>query len=93
MVVNDVGGNHFQKSKNRAGVMGVEVPKQPTIVGAKFQEGVLNQVVQLSGDGLSPISRRAEGYGRNQRTKSAYKFNPSRLLSRLETNRDQFFRG
>src|ERR1700738_3654868 len=69
-----------------------EVPQWLVIIGAKFEIGVLNQIVDQGRIWTPPATDTPVDYTCNQRLKPAYKFSPASFVLRVETIRHQLLR-
>jgi hypothetical protein len=70
-------------------VLKIKVPQSFAIIGAKFQESFLSQVVNRRRFAASAAQDTLSDNTRNQRLEPTYKFSPTILILRVEAIRQQ----
>jgi hypothetical protein len=92
VVVDDVGGHHFQKPVNGVFVPRVERSQQSAVIFAELQVGVLHQIVDLRARRFAPAPRRPQHRRRDHHLKAPYELGPRSLIVRASARPDQFRR-
>lgn len=85
MIMNHIGGHDLQEAEDGAGILRAEVPEQAAIIGTEFQVSFLNQIVEQTWIGFTPISCSSEDDGGDQRTEPPDKFCPHQSILGRET--------
>jgi hypothetical protein len=93
MIVHYIGGNDLQEAEDDTWILRAEVLEQTAVVRTELQVSFLYQVIEKAGKRFTPLSRRPQGNGRNQRMKAPDEFGPHHLVPSRNASRDELVRG